>query len=194
MSIHFEFQLISFMLLNNQYLRRFLGYLMGKFMNKKYLTHSSCYSYHSKSIPQVDKLPRIFFKLLYIKEPSVQLENELKHFFRKKLQDKVHLIMIHVTNKLGQFFNHNKKQPLLLRSNVVFRLKCSCGSCQIAQTTQNIKFRMEEHNPEAKFSCKTNVTKHLLNNPEHTIDFEQLEILATASNLIELLIKVIILI
>ena len=49
------------------------------------------------------------------------------HFFQKKLQDKVQLTMIHVTNKLGQFFNHKEKQPLLLSSNVVYRLKCSSG-------------------------------------------------------------------
>ena len=42
---------------------------------------------------------------------------------------------------------------------------------------------MEEHNPEAKFSYKTDVTKHLLDNPEHTIDFEHPEVLASASNM-----------
>ena len=48
---------------------------------------------------------------------------------------------------------------------------------------------MEEHNPEAKFSDKTDVTKHLLGNPEHTIDFEHPEVLGSDSNLKELLIK-----
>ena len=48
---------------------------------------------------------------------------------------------------------------------------------------------MEEHNPEAKFSYKTDVIKHLLGNPEHTIDFEHPEVLGSASNLKELLIK-----
>ena len=42
---------------------------------------------------------------------------------------------------------------------------------------------MEEHNPEAKFSYKTDVTKHLLDNPEHTNNFEHTEVLASASNL-----------
>ena len=48
---------------------------------------------------------------------------------------------------------------------------------------------MEEHNPKAKFSYKTDITKHLLDNLEHTIDFEHSEVLASASNLKELLIK-----
>ena len=107
------------------------------------------------------------------------------------MQDKVQLTIIHVTNKLGQFFHHKEKQPLLLlllHTNVVYRLKCSCGSSYIGQTRRNIKSRMEEHNPDAKFSYKTDDTKHLLDNPEHTIDFEHPEVLASASNLKELLI------
>ena len=48
---------------------------------------------------------------------------------------------------------------------------------------------MEEHNPETKFSYKTDVTKHLLDNPEHTIDFKHPKVLASASNLKELMIK-----
>ena len=46
---------------------------------------------------------------------------------------------------------------------------------------------MEEHNPEDKFSYKTVVTQHLLDNPEHTINFEHPEVLAL--NLKELLIE-----
>ena len=90
---------------------------------------------------------------------------------------------------MDNFFYHEEKQPLLLRGNVVYRLKCSCGSCYICQTRRNIKSRMEEHNLKAKISYKTDVTKHLLGNPEHTIDFEYPEVLASASNLKELLIK-----
>ena len=114
---------------------------------------------------------------------------ELKHFLRKKLQDQVHLITIQRTNKLGHFFNHKKTQPLLLHSNVVYRLKCSCGSCYIGQTRRNIKFRIEQLNAEAKFCYIIDVTKHLLDNLEHSIDYKHPEVLASASNLKELLIK-----
>ena len=82
-------------------------------MNKNLLTQSSCNSFHSQSIPQLYKLSQIFFKLPYIAEPFIHIEKKLKHFFWKKLQDKIQLIIIHVTNKLGQFFNYKEKQPLL---------------------------------------------------------------------------------
>ena len=159
MSMHFEFQLISSMLLNNEYPRRFIDYQIRKFMNKKHLTLFSCNSFYSQSIPQLHKLPRIFFELPYIGEPSIHLETELKHYFRMKLRDEVQLTIIHVTNKLEQFFNHKEKQPLLLRSNVVYRLTCSCGSCNIVQTRRNIKCEMKEHNPEVEFSYKTFTTQ-----------------------------------
>jgi len=76
-----------------------------------------------------------------------------------------------------------------MRSNVVYQLKCSCGSVYIGQTRRNLKSRMEEHNLNTKFSYKTDVTKHLIENPGHIIDFSQHEVLATASNLRKLLIK-----
>ena len=77
MSMHFEFQLISSMLLNNGYPRRFIDYLIRKFMNKKHLTQSCFNSFHSQSIPQLHRLPRIFFEIPYIGEPCIQLEKEL---------------------------------------------------------------------------------------------------------------------
>ena len=74
MSMHFKFQLISSMLLDNGYPRRFMDYQIRKFINKKHLTQSSCNSSHSQSISQIHKLSRIFFKLPYIGEPSFHLE------------------------------------------------------------------------------------------------------------------------
>ena len=47
---------------------------------------------------------------------------------------------------------------------------------------------MEERYHEAEFNYKTDVTKHFPDNPEHTIDFEQPEVLASASYFIELFI------
>ena len=132
MSMHFEFQFISSMLLNNGYPRRFIDYQIRKFMNKKHLTQSSCNSFHSQSIPQLHKLPRIFFNLPYIGEPSIHIEKELKHSFRKKLQDKVQLTIIHVTNKLGQFFIWLYTQAIFIKIALILFLK-NYKHCQVAK-------------------------------------------------------------
>ena len=50
-------------------------------------------------------------------------------------------------------------------------------------------FRLLEHNPQTRTNDQTDVTSHLLENPSHSIDFDHPEILATANNLRELLIK-----
>ena len=47
------------------------------------------------------------------------------------------------------------------------------GVCYIGQTRSNITSRMEEHNPKAKISYKTDVTKHFLAyHSEHSLAFE----------------------
>ena len=66
---------------------------------------------------------------------------------------------------------------------------CSCGASYIGQTRRNLIFRLQEHNSQTRTNHQTDVTSHLLENPSHSIEFDQPEILATANNLRELLIK-----
>ena len=46
-----------------------------------------------------------------------------------------------------------------------------------------------QHNPKSTKSQNTDVTKHLADNPGHNINFDQPEIMDTAHNLEQLLIK-----
>ena len=55
-------------------------------------------------------------------------------------------------------------------------------------TRSNLIFRLQEHNTPTRTNHQTDVTSHLLENPSHSIEFDQPEILATANNLRELLI------
>jgi len=68
-------------------------------------------------------------------------------------------------------------------------LKCSCGHFYISQTQKNLKFRLDEHNPLKSNHQTTDVVKHLYKYPGHFIDFKRSEILASAFNYRELLIK-----
>ena len=49
--------------------------------------------------------------------------------------------------------------------------------------------RLKEHHPGNKTGTQTDVTKHLLENPSHVINFNEPEILTTANHPRELLIK-----
>jgi len=113
----------------------------------------------------------------------------LRNFFRKYLKELAHLSLIHKTHTIGDHFKYKDKQAHLERSNVVYKLKCSCGHSYIGQTQRNLKFRLDEHNPKKSNHQATDVVKHLYTYPDHFMDFKNPEILASAFNYRELLIK-----
>ena len=91
--------------------------------------------------------------------------------------------------KIGDMFKHKKLQPNLYCHNVEYKLTCSCGSIYICQTRRNLQSRLHEHNPAAIPNQQLDLTKHLLENPNHIIDFNDPEFLCSAYNTKELLIK-----
>ena len=86
-------------------------------------------------------------------------------------------------------FKHKEHQPKLLRSIVVYKLTCSGDSVYIGQTRRNLRARSDDHNPAANSNQQSDVAKHLLENPTHFINFNEPEILCSAYNFKELLIK-----
>ena len=71
----------------------------------------------------------------------------------------------------------------------MYKLTCSCGSVYIVQTRRNLQSQLHEHNPATSPNQHSDVIKHLLENPNHIIDFNDLEVLCSAHNTKELLIK-----
>ena len=183
--MHREFQNITNMMLNNEYPISFIQNQIRQFLNKKF---------NPKSIPKADStsqkpVPRLIIRLPFVGNSSLHLEKELKSFFRRKLSDKFILNIVHNCYAISNMFKHKDKQPLLYRNNVVYKLSCSCGSVYIGQTRRNLQSRMDEHNPLAKHQQQSDVIKHLSENPSHSIDFSKPQILASAYNPKELLIK-----
>jgi len=70
---------------------------------------------------------RIFvqYKNDHTNETSLQLEKELRNFFRKYLKELAHLPLIQKTHAIGDHFKYKDKQAHLERSNVVYKPKCS---------------------------------------------------------------------
>ena len=81
---------------------------------------------------------------------------------------------------------------MLRRSNVVYKITCSCGDSNIKLTKRNLEIRIEEHNPGLSKN-DTDVSKHLIknpdNNPDQPIDFNNVNILGYLDNWRKLLIK-----
>ena len=95
---------------------------------------------------------------------------------------KIEFAFIYITFKLLNLFSQKDKQATLRRSNVIYKLNYSCGESYIDQTERNLTLRLKERNLGNKTGTQTNVTKHLLENPSHAINFNEPEILITANS------------
>ena len=115
---------------------------------------------------------------------SVQIRNELKSFLHKYTDDKASLYIVDALSKIGENFRFKNKQPLLMKSGIVYKLTCSCGSIYIGQTRRNLLSRIKEH----ATSEKSEVCKHLLQNPSHRVDFDTPTILGSENDTARFLI------
>ena len=71
-----------------------------------------------------------------------------------------------------------------MKSKIVNKLTCSCGSNYIGQTRCNLLSTIKEH----ATSEKSEVCKHLLQNPSHLLDFNTPTILGSENDTARLLI------
>ena len=70
-----------------------------------------------------------------------------------------------------------------MKSRLVYKLTCSCGSTYISQTRYNLLSRIEKH----ATSEKSEVCEHLLQNPTHRMDFNTSMTLSNANDTTRLL-------
>jgi len=156
--MHIEFNNITDMLLRNGYPLLFVQNQIRRFLNSKYSESDS----HRK---KGRRIPRIILKLPSIGDSYLHLEKELKLFFRRYLLGKLSLNVVHGCFKVSDKFKHKEPHPKLLRSNVMYKLTCSCNSVNVGQTRRTLQSRLDEHNPATNSNQQSDVIKHLLENP-----------------------------
>ena len=83
----------------------------------------------------------------------------------------------------------SSNQISLCLSNIKFTTTTVDLIHYIGQTQRNLITRLNDHNPAISTSNDTDVTKHLWQNPDHHIDFNNPIALSHASNWRKLLIK-----
>ena len=71
-----------------------------------------------------------------------------------------------------------------MKSGIVYKLTCSCEPTYIGQTRRKLLSRIKEH----ATSKKSEVCKHLLQNPSHRVDSNTPTILGIENNTARLLI------
>ena len=110
--------------------------------------------------------------------------NELKSFLHKHTDDKASVYIVAALSKIGDNFHFKDKQPLLMKSGIVSKLTCSCGSIYIGQTRRNLLSRIKEY----VTSEKSAVCKHLLQNFTQRVNFNTPTILGSENDTTRLLI------
>ena len=186
--IHKEFERISDLLQRNGFPKAFIDNQIYKFLNKKQKPTISCQIQSSDNSITSSANPKLFFlKLPYLHILSTNIKKEINRFFHKT-NINARFVLINETFNIGKYFSHKDRQLLLRRSNVVYKINCSCGDTYIGQTKRNLINRLNEHIP--KFSKQeTDVTKHLIENSNHKINANSVKILSYANNWRKLLIK-----
>ena len=170
-----EFHKIQQMLTSNGYPKYFLDRCVREFFNKKF--SGGLVKQHR------NYLKTITVRLPFLGEISHHLSKELNTFLRMKTANRINLRVVHTTNKIGNNFWIKDKPKILNKSNVVYKLCCSCGASYIGQTRRNLTTRLKEH----ASSDKSEVGKHLILNPSHRIDFSTPYILGSARDQFRLL-------
>ena len=103
------------MLSINGYPKYVLDKCKREFFNRKFTTASL----HSKKKDSTQK--KILIRLPFFGALSVQIRNELKSFFHKHTDDKASLYIVDALSKIGENFRFKDKQPLLMKSGIVFQ-------------------------------------------------------------------------
>ena len=119
---------------------------------------------------------------------SNHIPKEINAFFKKANLD-CKLILINTTFNIGKLFQYKDRQEKLQKYGVVYKLKCTCGSTYIGQTKKKLLTRLKDHNPSCLLNQETDVTKHLTENENHRINFNDVDILAESNHWQKLLIK-----
>jgi len=160
---------IKRMLIRNGYPKAYIDCCIMKYLNK---THETSVNSFTITPPVTTT---INMRLPYLGEISYEVCWEMQRLVHRYAIMPFQFRFIYETNKLKKYFTYKDKQNHLHRSNVVYKLTCTCGSNYIGQTRRNLITRINEH----KFDQRSEVCKHLLANPTHRFNSKQPEILGS---------------
>ena len=127
-------------------------------------------------------------RLSFIREVSPQIEKEINSFCAK-LNFETKFLLMNNIYILKDVFEHKKQHQILHQYGVVYEISCNCGSSYIGQTSLNLITGINNHDPSSKTPQDMDVTRHLTDNPNHTVRFNDLIILAKSDHRRKLLIK-----
>ena len=188
-----EHDILRNMLMNCGYNRDFVCGVIGEYMDKAF-NHTSSSGTTNEAPVETEmsnsKPKLIYVNLPFLKETSLKIKKTIFGFLKKidPEQKKFKIIFIDKCTKVRSCFRIKDKLPIKFKSNCVYKIKCSCGHTYIGHTARNVYLRMEDHS-KITGSLLTSVGQHLAENPDHTVDFNNPEILGCSPYVQKRLIK-----
>ena len=175
-----EIQVITNLLKKNGYPSWIIRNTTQKFLSKqrdiKNLNKSD------QSTKRSNKQILVFLKLQYLHRISTQIEKEIRDFLKHY---EIRLVMSHSTFSIGKLFPYKDRRSLLLSVGVVYQLTCSSCQKYSGQTKRNLISRLNEHRTRQS----SEVCRHLMENPKHTVNFDSPLILDRSNYSTKLCIK-----
>ena len=124
----------------NGYPLNFIEYSIGKMLKKLY-----CSDIDKKMNFDVPKA-KVYFSTFYLGEISKQLSNDIKKIVSQSYPQVNLLIIFKTHSTIGGQFTFKDKQPLLNRSNLIYRYTCQCCKAfYIGKTERQLGVRIAEH-------------------------------------------------
>jgi len=174
---HREMENITRMLMRNGFTRNYILNFIRSYVDKKFINNNNRTDRDDDNSNNIDR-KCIFFRLPYLGDVSVKTRNTINTFLRRnKLDNKLKFIFIDKVRKIKDSFKVKDKINVLMKSNAVYKLSCSCGASYIGHTERNLHHRMVEHS-KTTGSKLSAVGEHLKDNPDHVVNFDEPEILA----------------
>ena len=132
---------------NNEYIKSNLikdaypPFLIDK-VNKKYLDHN-----FSSNKNQLKDTPDVYyFKLPYISNLSNHIKNKLLKLCKEFCKENFNIKLVFNSFKINNYFSYRDPIPNNLKSFLVYKFTCACGSSSyIGETCHHFRTMIEEH-------------------------------------------------
>jgi hypothetical protein len=176
-----ELEKLKTILFRNDYPKDIVDRSISKFLESKAETVIE------KELELEKPIKKIFLKLPYVNKKCEDYAKRLKDLVCNNYKHVEFTVAYQTPMTIGNMFPFKDKvKHKEERSLVVYNLKCSvCGDEYIGKTERILWHRMKEHRSSKDSACQ----KHLITNPSHHIDVDQIEILDSADTDKKLKIK-----
>ena len=171
--LHAEFERLRVLFMNNGYQRDFIFKIIHEFMTNKFS------QYLKREGPKPKEL---YLRLPFLKDCTNKVANSLRSFTSQSRLGHINYRIFHTYTRVEDKLKFKDRCPE--KTNVVYKLNCTkCKQSYIGETERDVMARMKEHESPSNSSQSTSeVARHTFNNPGHTFNTSEPEILSFETN------------